>query len=798
MNFLGKIKNSILLKFTCSILGILVVSFVFFLWYIRNSNYQMLRSVYEARKHHIEIQTEKNLKNAVRDCIQLINLRIKQHKKALANALFTVNERGCKELIRDLATFPSIKGALLYDSLVDKPFLSAVKNQAGEFVFVDKASSLDGLSSLKVKLTDGETGKQIGYLEIFYDPAFFTKDVDKMNKEALTALEDEFDLAQRTLHDNFKKQIFVVIFIFVVLYVAIYLLFSKIINEPIQKLEKNLKSFFNFLSDKNDEIKLCEIRTDDEFGRMGRFINSGIEVSIKIHLELERHTKELSRLATVMEQSAQAIVITDTDGNIEYVNKAFEKTTGYSFDEVKGKNPRILKSGQHTPEFYKKLWDTITSGQSWEDIFTNKKKDGTLYYERSTIFPVKNRDGEIINYAAVKQDITKERILEQQLRQAQKMESIGTLAGGIAHDFNNLLTVINGFVELSLMKIGPDDPAHKNIASVLEASKRAQTLTSQLLAFSRKQVYDPEILDLNDVIYSMEKMMRRLIGEDIHIMTCLGENLPKIKADTSQLEQIFVNLIVNARDALNAVEKPDFHKMITIETGRAFLDSDYCSQHPGSRPGEYVYFAVSDNGIGMDEDTKQKIFEPFFTTKEKHKGTGLGLSMIYGIVKQNKGCIYVYSELDKGTMFKIYWPVSKKQQPILADKPISDELFRGNETILIVEDEEEVRRLALEALRSLGYTVYEATNGRQALDLLESGLKVDLVITDLIMPEMNGKELAEKAKKIFPNGKIIYVSGYSDDHIAHNGLLEKGVNFIPKPYSIKQLSSMIRRVLDEK
>jgi PAS domain S-box-containing protein len=514
--------------------------------------------------------------------------------------------------------------------------------------------------------------------------------------------------------------------------------------------------------------------------------------------ERKNYEKKILRLATVVEQATQTIVITDLDGNIEYVNPAFEKSTGYTFSEAQGQNPRILKSGNQDTEFYKDLWGTISSGKTWYGIFHNKKKDGSLYYERAVIFPIKDMNDRITNYAAVKQDITNERILEQQLAQAQKMESIGVLAGGVAHDFNNLLTVINGYAEMALMHIDSGNPLYKDIRSILSAGKRAENLTSQLLAFSRKQIYKAEILDINQVISSMDRMLRRLIDEDINIETILVDKLPFIKADASQLEQIFANLVVNARDALRAFEKPYLQKKITIETGQVFLDEDYVAKHQGSTVGRHVFFAVSDNGVGMDEETKSKIFEPFFTTKEKYKGTGLGLSMVYGIVKQNNGSIYVYSEPNEGTMFKIYWPVHEGEVKA-EDVSIQDETFYGNETILIVEDEEEVCRFASEALTSLGYNVYKAENGLIALEKIRNeSFKIDLIITDLIMPKLNGKEFAGKVKEFYPDIKIIFVSGYTDNHIVHNGLLEEGVNFVHKPYSLKTLASTVRRVLDEK
>jgi len=510
---------------------------------------------------------------------------------------------------------------------------------------------------------------------------------------------------------------------------------------------------------------------------------------------LENSRKEISRLATVIEQAVQIVIITDLKGNIEYVNPAFEKITGYSATEAIGRNPRILKSGEQDGGFYKNLWDTITSGKTWQGIFANKKKDGTIFYDRAVIFPIKNKQNEIVNFAAVKQDVTKERKLEQQLQQAHKMESIGTLAGGVAHDFNNILTIINGYSEIALLNMDESNPLYSKITAIQEAGHRAENLTRQLLAFSRKQIYKTEVVEINDVIQDMEKMLRRLISEDIRIKMILPENLPKIKADKSQLEQVFMNLILNARDAVNAKSKESYKKEIIIETGFSELDEDYAAQHPGLSAGGYICFSVSDNGIGMDETIRRQVFEPFFTTKEKYKGTGLGLSTVYGIVKQNSGGVFVYSELNEGTLVKIYWPVTKEKK---VSEQIEDSAVdtSGNETILLVEDDSAVCEFASAALSSFGYTVIEAENGRAALEKIESeNLKFDLIITDIIMPELNGKEFVEKARKIYPSLKVVFVSGYTYNHIVNNGLLEEGVNFVRKPYSLKTLASVVRRVL---
>jgi PAS domain S-box-containing protein len=791
MNFVKKISSSVLLKFTIGILGILVVSLLLFLWYIHSSENKMFNTIYQTRREQVEIETEKNIKTAAQNRLELIKLQVERQKRELGKALFMVDKEKCQEIVSDFASFPSVKGVELFDLLVNDHFFSDMKDADGRMLSTKNFSNLQQLPQLYLELFYEEVSQPVGYLKIFYDVAVFTEDARTLGKEAIQALDAEVELARKTINSNFTVQILGLILIFTILYVAIYIFFSNLINRPLKDLEDNLRGFFNFLINKDDSVEICEIKANDEFGRMGKFINNGIGASIKIQ-------QELAKLATVLEQSAQAIMITDIQGNIEYVNAAFEQITGYSFAEVRGKKPSFLKSGQYPDTFYRKLWETITSGKVWQSVLANKKKDGSIYYERAIIFPVKGQNGEIINYAAAKQDITKERMLEHQLSQAQKMESIGTLAGGIAHDFNNLLTVINGFGELTLLDLDPDDPVCENINAVIEAGKRAQILTSQLLAFSRKQVYQPEIIEINEVISSMDKMMRRLIGEDIVIKSSLAEKLPRIQADVSQLEQIFVNLVVNARDALNTENRKEGGKRITIQTGEFFIDSEYISQHLGSCEGRHVFFAVSDNGVGMDEETRQKIFEPFFTTKEKHRGTGLGLSMVYGVVKQNNGFIYVYSEPGSGTTFKIYWPVSDEQEKASMDRISSSEFLTGSERILVVEDEQEVRRFAKASLNYLGYKVYTAINGRAALDLLQQGLKVDLIITDLIMPEMNGREFIEKAVGFCSEEMVIYVSGYMDDHIAQNCMLDAKMNFVAKPYSMHQLSAMVREVLDGK
>ena len=345
-----------------------------------------------------------------------------------------------------------------------------------------------------------------------------------------------------------------------------------------------------------------------------------------------------------------SIIITNAVGSIEFVNAKFTETTGYSPSEALGRTHRILKSGQTPAEEYRRLWQTITSGGIWQGKFHNRKKNGELFWEQATIAPVRDGNNIITHYVAVKEDITLQKELEEQLRQSQKMEAIGQLAGGVAHDFNNMLSVIIGHAELALGKVDLEDALHKNLKEILAAGLRSSDITRQLLAFARKQTIMPEILELNGTVEGMLKLLRRLIGEDIDLVWMPGAKLWPVKMDPSQIDQILANLCVNARDAIAGVGK------ITIETQRVVFDKAYCAKHRSFTPGEYVMLAVSDNGSGMDGSTTGKIFEPFFTTKGVGKGTGLGLAAVYGIVKQNNGLINVHSERGKGTTFKINLP----------------------------------------------------------------------------------------------------------------------------------------------
>jgi nitrogen-specific signal transduction histidine kinase/CheY-like chemotaxis protein len=379
---------------------------------------------------------------------------------------------------------------------------------------------------------------------------------------------------------------------------------------------------------------------------------------------------------------------------------------------------------------------------------------------------------------------------EEQLRQAQKMEAVGKLAGGVAHDFNNLLTVINGQTALSLRRLSQDDPVYRKLETIKEAGERAASLTRQLLAFSRKQIMQPKVLDLNQAIFETNKMLQRLIGEDIDLLIGLMPDLGKVKADPGQIEQVLMNLTVNARDAMPKGGK------LTIETQNVYVDEEYSSRHLSVRPGRYVMLAVSDTGCGMDAATQERIFEPFFTTKETGKGTGLGLSTVYGIVKQSGGNVWVYSEVGRGTTFKIYLPcVASAAEEF---KAITNDAMGtpGTETVLLVEDEEMVRNMTREILHESGYRVLEAKHGHEALLVSERhDGPIHLMLSDVVMPRMSGRELAEQLSPTRREMKVLYMSGYTDDAIVHHGVLDEGMAFIEKPFTPNALTRKLREVL---
>ncbi len=440
----------------------------------------------------------------------------------------------------------------------------------------------------------------------------------------------------------------------------------------------------------------------------------------------------------------------------------------------------------------------FAAGESWSGDYRVIAADGEVRIWHGIGTAVHDERGDPRTIIGAIQDITErhraaeERArLEQQLQQAQKMESIGRLAGGVAHDFNNLLTGITGYVTLAMMDLPVDDPLHATLAEIEKAAKRAARLTQQLLAFSRRQIIEPRVLDLNGLITELHNMLVRLIGEDIELTTIAQPRLGHIEADPVQVEQILINLVVNARDAMPAGGR------LTIETADVELDADYCQTHPQAIPGPYVMLAVSDSGDGIEEDIRSLIFEPFFSTKDERQGTGLGLSTVYGIIKQHGGSIEVYSEPGAGTVFKVYFPLTREAAAPLERSAADTSLPRGDETVLVVEDEDIVRDTAVRILERQGYTVLPATSGPEALELIEQQQpEIDLLLTDIVMPRLNGRELAERIQARQPDIKVLYTSGYTENVLSPQGVLEPGVAFIGKPYQPVTLARKVRQVLD--
>jgi PAS domain S-box-containing protein len=633
--------------------------------------------------------------------------------------------------------------------------------------------------------------------------------------------------------------------------------------------------------------------------------------------------REVRQLSQAVEHSPASVVITDRQGRIEYVNPKFTRVTGYSRAEAIGQTSRLLKSGEMTQDAYRRLWQTISSGGTWQGEFHNRKKSGELYWEYASISPIIDAGGEITHFVAVKEDITerkeaqlalqqseekfreffmtsrdcvfittpagafidfndaalplfgfdrrtdlaRQRIqdlyaspaerenlmqmiraqgyvqdhpvtlrrasgtlvdvlvtvsslrnpggsvramvgtvrdiserkradedrqrLEAQLQQAQKMDAVGRLAGGVAHDFNNMLNVIIGYSDMLVERLPADDPTLDDLREIRHAATRSADLTGQLLAFARRQTVAPKVLDLNVVIGERAKMLRRLIGEEIGFSVVPGADLWAVSIDPSQLDQILANLSVNSRDAIGGVGS------IAITTKNVHLDAAYCSQHPGFEIGDFVQLTLSDTGCGMDRETLDRIFEPFFTTKEPGKGTGLGLATIYGIVKQNGGFINVDSEPGRGTTFTIYLPRHDGATAVAQES--EDRLLTGSETILVVEDEAQILRMCQRVLESAGYRVLAAASPVSAVVLAEQHPgPIHLLLSDVVMPDMNGKQLQARMEAVMPGLRTVFMSGYTADVVAHRGVLDAGIRFLQKPFSPRDLTRRIREALDER
>jgi PAS domain S-box-containing protein len=491
-----------------------------------------------------------------------------------------------------------------------------------------------------------------------------------------------------------------------------------------------------------------------------------------------------------MDNSPAVAFMKDEDGRFVYVNQLFERFFKLTRLQWLGKTDFDLWPEETARQLRDNDLAILAEDRPAEIFEVFPGPDGTPHQWLVFKFPVKDQAGRrFLGGMAV--NITERRHLEQQLRQAQKMEAIGKLAGGVAHDFNNIVTIITGYSDMLLSRIGPENSMRRELEQIKKAGDRAHSLTRQLLAFSRRQMLQPKVLDLNAVVTNLEPMLQRLIGENIELVIELKPGLEQVKADPGQIEQVIMNLAINARDAM-----PQGGKLL-LETDNVELDEAYARRHIPTQPGSYVRLAVSDTGCGMDAATQSRIFEPFFTTKEQGKGTGLGLSTVYGIVKQSGGYIWVYSERGQGTTFKIYLP--RVLAPADSVPPVMhwSSLPQGKETVLVVEDEPEVRWLVRDMLQHLGYNVLEARHGieAQVLSIQHPG-PIHLLITDVVMPQMSGREIAEQLTSEHPETKVLYMSGYTDDAVVRHGVLAAHMAFLQKPFTPEALARKVREVLD--
>jgi two-component system cell cycle sensor histidine kinase/response regulator CckA len=571
-------------------------------------------------------------------------------------------------------------------------------------------------------------------------------------------------------------------------------------------LEITVGGSVHYISSDRQQIFDFLLSTYDSYARKNQELLLTAEQLRQLNEQLEEKVRErtaaieesASRYRMLFEQSPYGVLILDPEtGRAMEFNETAHRQLGYSRQEFASLTIADYEAREKPEEIEEKTREVL-KGEQLNFQTSHRTKAGEIRDVLVTNQAIRLSGRTVLH--AIFQDITDKSKAErelahstEQLRQSQKIEAVGRLAGGVAHDFNNLLTVITGYCELMMTKIGESNPLWKDVREISKSADRAAALTRQLLAFSRRQILQPKVLEIDAVVPEMDKMLRRLLGEDVNLVTNLGAGAGKVKADPGQIEQVIVNLAVNSRDAMPG------GGTITIETAVVELDEAYARDHGGVSPGPHVMLAISDTGCGMDRETLSKAFDPFFTTKEEGKGTGLGLSTVFGIVKQSGGCLYAYSEPGIGTVMKIYLPCvtgETERKEERRDAGTEDNL-QGSENILLVEDEDTLRKLVVAILEGYGYTVLVAGDGEEALRVLNNSPVIPrLLISDVVMPKMGGRELSDRIKAIYPGTRVLFMSGYTDDAIVHLGVLKAGVSYLAKPFTPKGLAHKVREVLD--
>jgi PAS domain S-box-containing protein len=529
-----------------------------------------------------------------------------------------------------------------------------------------------------------------------------------------------------------------------------------------------------------------ELRLLDEVAADLSYALEGLEAEV----ERRRAEEERSRLVAAIEQSTEIVLITDPAGTIQYANPAFERVSGYRREEALGRNPRFLRSGRQDDDFYRGLWATVLAGGVWQGRMTNRRRDGGLYEQQTTISPVRDASGTVVNLVAVSRDVTREVALEAQLRQVQKLDELGRLAGGVAHDFNNLLTAIIGSAELVLADLAPGAPVEQDVRNIHQAARRGADLTQKLLAVSRRQRLATRVVGLGEVVADFVRLVRRLLREDIELVVRAATPGPPVRTDPGAMDQILMNLVTNARDAISG------SGTIVVEVAPVTLDREDCELLGAGAPGEWALLAVSDTGSGMTEDVRERMFEPFFTTKEPGTGTGLGMAVVFGLVQEHGGFLCVDSQPGSGTTVRVYLPTSGGGAAG-GEGEAQAALPRGTETVLVVEDEEALREFARRALEKHGYRVLTAAHGLEALEVLRTeGGTVALVVSDIVMPRMGGAELQRAMREAGHTVPVLFTSGYAALSADEAWFRESSAPFLAKPWTVAEVLRKVRDVLD--